>query len=256
MIKPLNFKWPGKIWILSDLHFGHSYILNLERTMFKSIEEHDNVIFNNLKKTISSEDTFLCLGDLGKNWEKYIKKLKCYKVLILGNHDNDTEEKYKKFWNEVYDGPLFLNKYCVCSHEPVQISDHFLNIHGHLHGTKLDEEKYINVSAAVLEHKFFPVNFQNFMKKTEKLPKIRGERFLQEWFKDKYIFLDKLHIGDVPVYSDGHIVKNAKEILSFFFDYRKKEQILVEPFMINWDSLKKDFSFEKLKKEIEKWKMK
>ena len=108
MKTPLNFDWPGTIWIMSDLHFGHNNIKNFERHEFSTIKEHDETIFDNLKKIIKSSDTFLCLGDIGKNWVDYIKKLKCYKVLILGNHDNESKNEYKKYWNEVYDSPLFL----------------------------------------------------------------------------------------------------------------------------------------------------
>ena len=210
MIQPNNFNWPGKVWICSDLHLGDTGILKYERTQFKNSDEHDDFIIKRINLTINKDDTFVCLGDLGKYWENTITKIKnCKrKVLILGNHDRENKGKYRKYFNEVYDGPLFVNKFTVISHEPIPVSEHFINIHGHLHNANLDNDHYVNVSIAMNNYNLYPLD--KTIDKAANYPRIKAE-FLEEWYADKYVFTDGRK--DVMLYSDTlHIVpKDIRE---------------------------------------------
>jgi calcineurin-like phosphoesterase family protein len=84
----------GKIWLCSDLHFGHNKPFLYEPRGFKTIEEHDETIIKNWNELISWDDEVWLLGDcmLNDN-EGGIRKLNqlAGKIYILaGNHDTST----------------------------------------------------------------------------------------------------------------------------------------------------------------------
>lgn len=210
MIQPTYFKWPGKVWVTSDPHFGDVGILKYERTQFKDIDEHDEFILNVINKTLNSGDTLVILGDIGHQGIEKCNLIRndVYKVLIKGNHDVKANKLYNETFNEVYSGPIFANKFVVLSHEPIPVSEHFLNLHGHLHNSILDDPiHYINLSIHMHDYKLFQLD--EAYEKCMAFPRIKA-KFLKEWYKDKYVFtnLDRL---DVWFYKDnGHIVPSER----------------------------------------------
>lgn len=81
----------GKIWLCSDLHFGHNKPFIYEPRGFKTIEKHDKTIIQNWNSLVSWDDEVWLLGDcmLNDN-EGGIRKLNqlAGKIYILaGNHD-------------------------------------------------------------------------------------------------------------------------------------------------------------------------
>ena len=77
----------GAVYLVSDTHFKDP-----DRD-FMGYHISDEDQFYLLKDTCHKNDTLIHLGDVGDL--EYIKKLKCYKVLIMGNHDQSIE-KFKK----------------------------------------------------------------------------------------------------------------------------------------------------------------
>lgn len=75
-------KWSegGSVYIISDTHFDDEDCKKMDKNWI-SPEEHINL----LKKMVHKTDTLIHLGDVGN--VEWIKQLKCYKVLIMGNHD-------------------------------------------------------------------------------------------------------------------------------------------------------------------------
>lgn len=206
MRAPIYFDWPGKVWLYSDPHFGDSGILKYERTEFKTTNEHDEFILNIINKTVNEGDTLVCLGDLGHGWERSIDKIKpgVKKILVLGNHDRLSKQHYKRYFDEIYDGPLFINKFIVLSHEPIPVSDHFINIHGHLHSSYLDSKNHINISIKMNNYKLCDID-RIYTNEISDRPRINA-RFLKEWYADLYIFTDTLK-SDVFMYKDtGHVI--------------------------------------------------
>ena len=156
----------GTIWLISDTHFEDPDCL-LMSDHWPTPEEQVKII----NKFVGKNDTLIHLGDVGN--PEWIKKIKGYKVLLLGNHDkgkSNYEKLYlseldgkflcqstnKKdieefneyyFWDynkkpyiidnglfdEVYEGPLFINEKISLSHEPLRLR-FGINIHGHEHG--------------------------------------------------------------------------------------------------------------------------
>lgn len=243
MSMQIHFKWPGKVWLYSDMHFNHEGILGFdERKEFKTIKEHNEFIIKKIKSRVKPEDTFLCLGDIGNNFLDLMSEIPGYKVLIRGNHDRLSKKVYREVFDEFYNGPIFLNQFLVCSHEPIPLSkNYYINIHGHLHGSVLNLENYINISCAMVDYN--PIDLDSIIKKYEKrLKRIRKEPFLSEWYKDNYIFKKDDQRGKVPCFSDGLVVPNAKGIIDLqeeYFKFRKQTPEKINFKEIDFDEFKK-----------------
>ena len=115
----------GSIWIISDTHFDDTDCKLMDPNWITP-QEHMDI----LKKEIHKNDTLIHLGDVGN--ASYLDELKCYKILITGNHD--VLSKVASHFDEVYTGPLFIADRILLSHEPIKGMERFaLNIHGHVH---------------------------------------------------------------------------------------------------------------------------
>jgi calcineurin-like phosphoesterase family protein len=94
------------IFFCSDPHYGHVGIVRGTSSWegkkgtrdFKTVEEHDNTLVNNINKTVGENDILFCLGDWSfgnykssenvSNIRKFREKINCKNIhLILGNHD-------------------------------------------------------------------------------------------------------------------------------------------------------------------------
>ena len=152
----------GGVYLVSDTHFDDSD----RKLMGYNISNEDQ--FYLLNDTCHKNDTLIHLGDIGKL--EYIKKLKCYKVLIMGNHDQSIQ-KMQEVFNEVYSGPLWINQKLVLSHEPLwleavesyQQQPIAFNIHGHDHNKENKGSSY-NLNLAQNVFGYFPLNLGQAIK--------------------------------------------------------------------------------------------
>lgn len=135
-----------KYYVISDTHFNHDAIIKYcDRP-----ENHEELIFNNLMQ-LTDQHCLLHLGDvcIGDNQEmhdKYIKPLKCKKILIKGNHD---PKSYTWYMNNGWDYAChtmqlkYAGRLIHFSHKPSAWDGFWdMNIHGHLHnlgGHRKDE---------------------------------------------------------------------------------------------------------------------
>jgi len=121
-------KWyhGGTIWLYSDPHFQKDTEME-EFFKWPAAEER----LARINKCITKNDTFVCLGDVGDRLD-LIAQIKCdYKVLITGNHDKGNSI-YEPYFNEIYDGPIFISDKILLSHERIDLP-FCINIHGHEH---------------------------------------------------------------------------------------------------------------------------
>ena len=138
----------GSIYIISDTHFDDVDCKYMDPNWI-SPKEHMDII----KRKVHKGDTLIHLGDVGD--PSYLDELKCYKVLITGNHD--VLSKMEGHFDEIYTGPLFIADRILLSHEPIfGLSSFTINIHGHNHnanetGTYAD----INLAANVYHFRLF-----------------------------------------------------------------------------------------------------
>lgn len=146
-------------FVLSDLHLGHKNILGFCRPWFKTIEEHDNYIIDQINKTCGPDDILILLGDIAWNktalhrLDEVLAKL----VLIGGNHDYFSPSTYTQYFDKLYGvgQMVYKHKRIVLTHIPVhpdQLIRWEYNIHGHLHTYHVDDGRYLNASCE-------PMNF-------------------------------------------------------------------------------------------------
>lgn len=128
-------------WIISDLHFNE---MDLKRA-FPNRPTDDELV-RRINAKVGRKDILFVLGDCGDL--EYVKKLRGYKVLIMGNHDTGAT-KYEEVFDEVYEGALIIGEKIILSHEPVQIPWVF-NFHGHNHAQKKNAPNHMNVCADVI----------------------------------------------------------------------------------------------------------
>lgn len=149
------------IWFTSDWHFFHERILEfhpkrkeLFGTNMKEVTEKMILKWNS---TVDKHDTVYILGDLAfgtvDQRRKLFQRLNGNKVLILGNHDKNSEElkcyfnhitliKNMKFKKSTFPC-LFKDIEVIMCHFPLYCWEHMekgsIMLHGHCHG-KIDTD--------------------------------------------------------------------------------------------------------------------
>jgi calcineurin-like phosphoesterase family protein len=105
-----------------------------------------------IKQGVRKGDTLIHLRDVGD--ASYLDELKCYKVLITGNHD--VMSKVASHFDEIYNGPLFIADRILLSHEPIEgLEDFCYNIHGHVHSPSRFLSHHINLASNVCKYQVF-----------------------------------------------------------------------------------------------------
>lgn len=145
------------IYLVSDTHFNDKELyIGTKRIERKDSDEYVKLI----NSKVGKKSILIHLGDVGDL--DAMKKIRGYKVLIMGNHDIGAT-KYKEVFDEVYTGPVQIGEKLILSHEPVECSWAF-NIHGHIHATNhKDDERHMCICPDVTGI-FEPINFNQLMK--------------------------------------------------------------------------------------------
>lgn len=131
----------------ADTHFGHEAVVTkMGRDTFRSIEEHDEEILDNINRMVGRTDQLYIIGDFA--WQsapKYRQRIRCkHVVLIRGNHDRPTPSKHA-FGGAIHDmlTVKFQETRAVLCHYPMAYWDksHYGSIHlyGHMHGQREDD---------------------------------------------------------------------------------------------------------------------
>ena len=99
-------------YYISDLHFFSKNQtaegLNFDNRPFKNVDEMHAAILNNWNSRVTNGDTVYILGDIsnrGKNEDliALVARLKGKKVLIIGNHEDIRDYRYKQLFHAIYD---------------------------------------------------------------------------------------------------------------------------------------------------------
>lgn len=118
-----------KIWFTSDLHLGHSKIINYVNRPFYNVEYMDKCLIANWNRIVGIDDTVYHIGDftLNKKFEEYSSYLNGNIIFLKGNHD--IKEIKTLSCVVKYGGYEF---YCV--HNPENINSAYpINLVGHVH---------------------------------------------------------------------------------------------------------------------------
>ena len=143
----------SKVFMVADTHFGHDNAIRF-RSMFKTINEHDEFIIKAWNETVLKRDTVWVLGDFSfKADQEYIDgvrdRLNGLIKFIQGNHDVLIPHNVRLY------PPLVSYKGHWLSHAPIHPSElrGKKNIHGHTHSFKVPDNNYICVSLEQTEFK-------------------------------------------------------------------------------------------------------
>lgn len=93
----------------SDLHIFHKNVTkqgtNFDSRNFNNLDEMHEIILNNWNSTVANGDRVFILGDMcwKHNDESIalVSQLKGIKTLILGNHDNVSDLRYRNLFSEI-----------------------------------------------------------------------------------------------------------------------------------------------------------
>lgn len=181
-----------QIWFTSDTHYHHKNIVSgttsweggLDKCRnFKTLEEHDNTIVDNINQVVKEDDELYHLGDWSFGGHEQIKifreRIKCKNIhLIFGNHDQHIEpidSPYRKLFASVqYYKELSLkvdpkktkffgkHKIILC-HYAMRVwnkSHHgSIMLYGHSHGT-LDEMQPKTANPTWIGDQYFIKNYR------------------------------------------------------------------------------------------------
>ena len=134
----------GQVYFYSDPHFADEEMKYIRKNYIGDEEQ-----VRRINSQIGKYDTLVILGDVGD--VEWVKKLRGYKVLIMGNHDKGASN-YKGIFDEVYEGALIISEKLILSHEPIDFP-YALNIHGHDHSNWLRANDFhLNVCAELFNY--------------------------------------------------------------------------------------------------------
>lgn len=172
----------GKIFLTSDLHFGHDREFIYGPRGFKSVDEQDTAIIENWNSIVSDEDDVYILGDLMLNDNIHgiecLKKLKGKKHIIYGNHDTETRKalyaeigecigwatviKYKKYHFYLSHYPTLTGNLDDCNKS---MKEKVINLCGHSHASNKfqDADKGFIYHCELDAHANFPVALNDIL---------------------------------------------------------------------------------------------
>ena len=176
------------IYFTSDLHFGHSNIIEYENRPFKNADIMDRDLIKEYNSVVTNDDSVYILGDFSlkrSNYKEYLRNIvesmRGNKIIILGNHDGlkpfdyvDIGFKYVSTYLEL---PVTINNMIVgwlgLTHDPtvaiVDKSKVWLCGHVHSQWSKIENhDQYGNhiriLNVGVDVRKFKPISINEIMK--------------------------------------------------------------------------------------------
>ncbi len=148
-------------YYISDLHFYHENIINIDGRTFSDALEMNNYMIEKWNSKVRDNDEVFVLGDLslgsGEETNCILDRLNGIKYLIVGNHDkylndksfNRTNFKWIKSYYELRDGDyrVVLSHYPIFCYNGQQYVDEYGNsntymLYGHVHNSP--DEKLID----------------------------------------------------------------------------------------------------------------
>jgi len=147
----------------SDPHFGHKNMA-IKRGFKDEYQMNDHII-SEWNKVVSKRDVTYILGDITMENSKFyycLDSLNGIKKVVLGNHDKPQHilsllnyvnkvAGMIKYKDKTTGNKIFLT-HCPIHSKELSYRVQY-NIHGHVHENSIDDKRYINVSAEVIDYK-------------------------------------------------------------------------------------------------------
>lgn len=156
--KLFKSKKTGRIYVISDLHIGHTNIIRYCKRPFKNTNVMNHELVSRWNGAVTNKDSVFFLGDfiISGHIGYWINRLNGKKTFIRGNHDRKLKHTIP---NKIlyYRGYRFL-----LIHNPHKIPRNWSGwvIYGHIHNSNLlkypfidGKNKRINVSAEVIDYR-------------------------------------------------------------------------------------------------------
>ena len=96
----------GTVWIYSDPHFGDK-----ELAVGQVHRPADAEQIENINRKVGRKDTLIILGDI-KDIEA-VRKLRGYKILIMGNHDSGASNYKRQVVKGIYDKDKYTKEQAI-----------------------------------------------------------------------------------------------------------------------------------------------
>jgi calcineurin-like phosphoesterase family protein len=177
----------GKVWVWSDLHFGHKNIIRFSDRPYPDVETMDEHLVLNFNDYVGPDDISIWVGDVSFHRDPnrtydLVNQCNGYKILIVGNHDFGYHSADIKDMG--FDETHLLLEYedddisLLFTHYPINVPAEWVNVHGHEHIQSFDSpykrsRQHINVCCEL--HQYKPIDFDD----------IRG------WAKTRTVSYDK-----------------------------------------------------------------
>ena len=145
----------SNIYVFSDPHFHHRNMA-IRRGFTDEIEMNDYIV-KMYNSVVNKRDTCIILGDITMEKANYdiLNSLNGTKHVVLGNHDEGQHTKVLQQYVNKICGMLNYKGFILthCPVHPSQLEFRYSkNIHGHVHTDSLDDPRYVNVSAEVINY--------------------------------------------------------------------------------------------------------
>jgi len=168
-----------KNYFIADPHFGHHGVITFKDNEgricrpFSSIEEHDNLIIENINKVVRVMDKIFILGDVAMNRHQLstLDRINTKKrILVRGNHDIFKLKEYTPYFRDVRAYKVMPKYGIIFSHIPIhpcQLEERFkLNVHGHTHHNFVPNDfdsKYFNICPEIVG--YAPIELEEILER-------------------------------------------------------------------------------------------
>jgi len=161
------------IYFISDTHFYHYNIIKYCDRPFEDIETMNVKMIECWNSVVKEDDIVYFLGDFGFGDKEMLtnvcSQLNGRKIMLRGNHDL---KRGKQSWKDigfeaVSDKSIAFQEDIILTHEPIEVDEDILNIHGHIHNVTLAENfnpnNHFCVSVEMID--YVPITLEQILRK-------------------------------------------------------------------------------------------
>ena len=176
------------VFLVSDTHFGHAGVCRFRHPDDATVklrpwdnpDEMDEEMIRRWNNRVRPNDKVYHLGDVVINRKalKTLHRLNGDKVLIRGNHDIFPDVEYREYFRELR--AYHVMNGMILSHIPIHpesLGRFGVNIHGHLHASRVKMEPVGKYGIPVIDTRyhcvcveqtdFTPILFEDVIKRIE-----------------------------------------------------------------------------------------
>lgn len=158
-------------WFTSDLHIGHSNILEYSNRPFKTVDEMNEALVDNWNRVVKAGDRVYCLGDFAlcdpDIASDFAGRLEGQKFFIWGNHDKAVRkhQPFLKHWvwqKDIADIKVGEQRIVLCHYALLtwnQSHRGAWSLHGHSHGSLRESPDALRTDVGVDCWDYRPVSF-------------------------------------------------------------------------------------------------